>query len=165
MKNNKPAWAWTRIKADANGNPRHVAHYLNFVQDLDREEIDRYATAVKRANKLGGRKYHNRSYGGGIVFQAYECELRTIEKRIEELDLVKHGRLEIKSRTLGEVRKLIDKLWTRENGCEFPLRDNNGVTWRVHVPRSNKWDCFCTKHNTLGRTWKTFARFDAKTGE
>jgi hypothetical protein len=32
---------------------------------------ERYAIACKLANKAGGRKYHNKSYGGGIVFQSY----------------------------------------------------------------------------------------------
>jgi len=42
-----------------------------------------YAEAVEAANKIGGRRYHNKSYGGGIVFQAYECELDDIKKRLE----------------------------------------------------------------------------------
>ena len=41
--------------------------------------------AVKLANKLGGRKYHNKAYGGGIVFTAYECELERIVARIHAM--------------------------------------------------------------------------------
>jgi len=27
-----------------------------------------------KAKKIGGRRYHNKSYGGGIVFQSYNIE-------------------------------------------------------------------------------------------
>jgi hypothetical protein len=53
----------TRINNDINGNPRYVVHFLEIDND--------YQTAVKKANKIGGRKYHTKSYGGGIVFQSY----------------------------------------------------------------------------------------------
>lgn len=57
---------FTRISNDTCGNPRYVCHFLNIADD--------YATAVKLANKIGGRKYHNKQYGGGIVFQSYNIE-------------------------------------------------------------------------------------------
>jgi hypothetical protein len=31
----------------------------------------KYALALHRASKIGGRKFHNKQYGGGIVFQCY----------------------------------------------------------------------------------------------
>ena len=71
---------WTRINNDTNGNPRYVLHFLNL---CTRTELDadpwiptgnKYAIAVKRANRIGGKKYHNKSYGGGIVFQSYSLE-------------------------------------------------------------------------------------------
>jgi len=34
----------------------------------------KYEYAVKKANKIGGKKYDNKSYGGGIVFQSYNIE-------------------------------------------------------------------------------------------
>lgn len=80
---------FTRIANDTNGNPRYVIHFL---QMLTQEESDappsltgrdgltlsqKYAIACKRANKIGGRKYHTKRYGGGIVFQSYSlAELR-----------------------------------------------------------------------------------------
>lgn len=57
---------FTRINNDVNGNPRYVVHFLNIDDD--------YKTAVKKANKIGGRKYHTKSYGGGIVFQSYNLD-------------------------------------------------------------------------------------------
>lgn len=55
---------FTRIDNDINGNTRYVCHWLNF-------NTDTYEQAVKLANKIGGRKYHTKRYGGGIVFQSY----------------------------------------------------------------------------------------------
>lgn len=55
-----------RVKNDGNGNPRYVCHFLNFA--------DNYARALFLANKIGGRKFHNKQYGGGIVFQSYNVK-------------------------------------------------------------------------------------------
>ena len=66
---------FTRINNDVNGNPRYVVHFLNIDND--------YKAAVKKANKIGGRKYHTKSYGGGIVFQSYNLE--RLERDINEL--------------------------------------------------------------------------------
>lgn len=67
---------WDRIDNDTNGNPRFVCHYLSL---LTHEEIlasrdvtgDKYSIALARAKKIGGKKFHNKQYGGGIVFQSY----------------------------------------------------------------------------------------------
>ena len=69
---------WTRIKHDANGNPLHVTSWCGY-------GFTCYADAIRAANKLGGRKYHNRSFGGGLVFQAYEGEIEGIEQRLKYL--------------------------------------------------------------------------------
>lgn len=64
---------FTRINNDNNGNPRHVCHFLAFIGPKDAfTSLDqRYALALDRARQLGGRKFHNKQYGGGIVFQEY----------------------------------------------------------------------------------------------
>ena len=82
---------WTRVKSDVNGNPRYVCHFLslNTQEELNKtgkEWINiptKYQIAVKRANKIGGRKFHNKQYGGGIVFQSYN--LVDTERSIFEL--------------------------------------------------------------------------------
>lgn len=83
---------FTCINNDVNGNPRYVCHFLNFVNDKDDEQIKiiastntdkvsaSYKLALIRAKTIGGKKYHNKSYGGGIVFQSYN--LFDLEKRI-----------------------------------------------------------------------------------
>jgi hypothetical protein len=85
---------FTRIDNDINGNPRYVCHFSELVSEKDREQIkatchpfgyitDLYALAVRKANKIGGRKYHTKKYGGGIVFQSYS--INQTEKAIIEL--------------------------------------------------------------------------------
>ena len=88
---------WTRIKNDINGNPRYVCHFLNLLTD---EELGRtgdewiplslkYAIATKRANQIGGRKYHCKAYGGGIVFQSHSID--ELEAAIAKLTGRKDG--------------------------------------------------------------------------
>ena len=74
---------FTRINNDTNGNPRYVCHFLNLLSDKEQNEIrantsnafnsvnDMYNEAIFKAKKIGGKKYHNKQYGGGIVFQSY----------------------------------------------------------------------------------------------
>lgn len=67
----------TRITNDLNGNPRYVVHFLNFLNDEEKTYLNFtqwYEAALKKARKIGGKKYHNKSYGGGIVFQSYNTD-------------------------------------------------------------------------------------------
>ena len=80
---------WTRVNNDVNGNPRFVCHYLSFLTLAGIETSaasiqEQYSNACKLANKIGGRKFHNKQYGGGIVFQSYS--LPDTEKSIKELN-------------------------------------------------------------------------------
>jgi hypothetical protein len=79
---------WTQIDNDGNGNPRYVCHFLNLLTKEEKmsETLDiseKYTMAVRRANKIGGRKFHNKTYGGGIVFQSYN--IHATEISINEL--------------------------------------------------------------------------------
>ena len=68
---------FTRVNNDTNGNPRYVCHFFNLLKDDESYNIplsERYNIAVSRANTIGGRKFHNKQYGGGIVFQSYNIE-------------------------------------------------------------------------------------------
>jgi hypothetical protein len=62
MKNHK--YNWTRVQSDINGNPRYVVSWLEF-------GVKSYDAALKLARSIGGKKFHNKQYGGGIVFQSF----------------------------------------------------------------------------------------------
>lgn len=66
---------FTRINNDVNGNPRYVCHYLNLA--------DTYEEAIELAHTIGGRKFHNKQYGGGIMFQSYN--IYDLEKQIKKI--------------------------------------------------------------------------------
>lgn len=72
----------TRVKNDVNGNPRYVIHYLALLTDEEKADnsldaiLSRYGVAIAKARSLfGGKKFHNKQYGGGIVFQSYNVEV------------------------------------------------------------------------------------------
>lgn len=64
-----------QIDNDGYGNPRYVVHFTQLA--------DTYEKAVKLGNKIGGRKYHNKRYGGGIVFQSYNTD--DLKKKIAKI--------------------------------------------------------------------------------
>jgi hypothetical protein len=66
---------FTKINRDINGNPRVVFHFL--------ELSNNYDEALKIAKKIGGRKFHNKQFDGGIAVQCYNLE--DLEKDILEL--------------------------------------------------------------------------------
>jgi len=79
---------FTRVNNDINGNPRYVVHFLEVLNDEERVSIPfnkKYEYALKKAKKIGGKKYDNKSYGGGIVFQSYN-----IEKTYDDIQKLKN---------------------------------------------------------------------------
>jgi hypothetical protein len=62
---------FTRVNNDINGNPRYVCHFLQIA--------DTYERALYLGRKIGGRKFHNKQFGGGIAFQSYNIKA-TAEK-------------------------------------------------------------------------------------
>ena len=73
---------FTRVNNDVYGNPRYVTHFFSLLNE-DEQTISNYNLAVKRANKLGGKKYRGSDFGGGIVFQSYDTSY--LSKRIIEM--------------------------------------------------------------------------------
>ena len=73
---------FTRVNNDVYGNPRFVTHFYSFLNE-DEQTLSNYSLAVKRANKLGGKKYRGSDFGGGIVFQCYSSE--RLAQRINDL--------------------------------------------------------------------------------
>lgn len=77
---------FTRINNDTNGNPRYVCHFLSIplTEDENKKGIsEKYLIALNKARKIGGKKFNNKQYGGGIVFQSYNIQY--LEDRINEL--------------------------------------------------------------------------------
>lgn len=83
----------TKIKPDVNGNSRRVVHFLELLTEDEVRFCDKrtpdlsawptsylYEKALSKARKIGGKKFHNRQFGGGIVFQSY-CD-KELETRI-----------------------------------------------------------------------------------
>jgi len=85
MQPNELKIEWTRIHSDINGNPRYVCHFYNLLTEQESNTLkfgDKYSAAIARAKKIGGKKFHNKQYGGGLCFQSYS--LQDTEKRIFE---------------------------------------------------------------------------------
>lgn len=54
-----------------------------FFLNEEEQTLSNYSLAVKRANKLGGKKYRGSDFGGGIVFRGYDPSY--LRKRITEM--------------------------------------------------------------------------------
>ncbi len=70
---------FSRIKNDINGNPRYVIHFLAVCPESIKNNdslwvSEKYQLTIGLMNKIGGRKYHNKSFGGGISFRSYNLE-------------------------------------------------------------------------------------------
>jgi hypothetical protein len=81
---------FNRVNNDINGNPRYAIHFLNFIpSDYDRKTgiigLYDFVLSLNKKLSLGGRKYHNKSYGGGLVFQSYSLT-HTIKYLEEKLN-------------------------------------------------------------------------------
>lgn len=75
------------ITNDVNGNPRYVIHFLKMdVHSNNFHLNDRYYMALALAKKVGGKKFHNKQYGGGIVFVSYSLKdtCRVINELLEK---------------------------------------------------------------------------------
>jgi hypothetical protein len=84
MQPNELKFSWLRVNNDVNGNPRYVVHFIKLLTLEEQKTAGRngYEIAIKRANKLGGKKFHNKQFGGGLCFSSYS--LPDTEKRIFE---------------------------------------------------------------------------------
>jgi hypothetical protein len=77
-----------QVNNDVNGNPRYVCSFYHLLNETESNNYnmsvsDQYNLALQKAKSLGGRKYHNKQFGGGIVFQSYD--IKTLENKILEI--------------------------------------------------------------------------------
>ena len=73
---------FTSINNDSYGNPRFVIHFLN-ISTENASVKNMYDEALNKTKSLGGKKFHNKQYGGGIVFSTYNLE--SLIKQLNEL--------------------------------------------------------------------------------
>ena len=78
-----------------------VVHFLSILTESEIKECElkaqkngdiftidtKYKFAVNKANKFGGRKFHNKSFGGGIAFENEQQLERFISKEVESSSL------------------------------------------------------------------------------
>ena len=84
---------FTRVTNNANGNPRYVVHFLELLTDNEMDQFHKehgmnaisfaYNFACHRAKRLGGKRFHNKQFGGGIVFVSFETS--ELESEINKL--------------------------------------------------------------------------------
>ena len=80
---------FTRANNDINGNPRYICHFLALNTPAENADFSgdfitrKYNLALDRARKLGGKKFRNKQYGGGIIFTTYN--LRELCEQINSL--------------------------------------------------------------------------------
>jgi hypothetical protein len=74
--------SFTPVNNDINGNPRYVCHFLSLLKENELySTAGTYEVALNRAKKIGGRKFHNKQYGGGIAFSC-----RTIQQLSDQIN-------------------------------------------------------------------------------
>jgi hypothetical protein len=80
-----------RINNDVDGNPRYVIHFIRVGDRLKTalgDLIKDYDLYMMSLNASGGgfKKYHNKSYDGGIVFQSYniQSDLKHLENNVND---------------------------------------------------------------------------------
>lgn len=75
-----------RVNNNVNGNPRYAIHFLEILNDEEYSFLPwtkKYEYSLKKARLLGGKKYDNKNFGGGIVFESYNTI--ALEKKLLEL--------------------------------------------------------------------------------
>jgi hypothetical protein len=113
-----------RINNDVNGNPRYVVHFL---QCRPNDQYS-YGDTCKLMNKIGGREYHNKSYGGGIVFQSYS--LTELENSINELKHVINNEKEINYNLFKGIQSVIK--------INDVITGNDGIKYRITAKTQGK---------------------------
>ena len=69
----------TRLNNDANGNPMYCVHYLVLAQYIESalgkgDIFSAYERTLSYARRLGMKKHHVRSYGGGLKFSSFNVQ-------------------------------------------------------------------------------------------
>ena len=57
---------FTQVNNDMYGNPRYVTHFFSLLKE-EEQTLSNYDLAVKRAKKIGGKKYRGSDFGWKLV--------------------------------------------------------------------------------------------------
>ena len=114
---------FTRVNNDTNGNPRFVCSYHNLLTKEEKgyhngkeyieptiKRDNQYSAALKRAKTLGGSKFHNKQYGGGIVFQSYNIGF-TEKSILEATGEARIPQYKLKTYSFDEIEQTLLKLF------------------------------------------------------
>lgn len=82
--------SWTYNREHITGDDRFILHFLNLNTEwevnTDQLTIGRkYLIALSRGKLLGGKKFNNMQYGGGIIFRVSKMNLPLLEQKIIEM--------------------------------------------------------------------------------
>ena len=64
------------IDSNGYGNPRYVMHWCSVSSEVCKSNdiMQKYNEVLDFCKPLGGKKYHNKKYGGGIAFTTYNLQ-------------------------------------------------------------------------------------------
>ena len=129
---------FTSIDNDSNGNPRAVLHFLNIADD--------YEQALRITKDLGGKKYHNKKYGGGVVFSTYNLDrlinqLNEIKSNVEIYHTLRANKQHSKGYLESQLQHFAN-IFTEKmkdvSRVEFCKQDSRGV---LSITVFNKAHC------------------------
>ena len=64
------------IDSNKYGNPRYVMHWCSLSNEVCKSNtiMQKYNEVLDFCKPLGGKKYHNKKYGGGVDFCTYNLQ-------------------------------------------------------------------------------------------
>lgn len=81
----------TEINSNSKGHPRYVVHWLSCEPEEGCDALrsrltltERYERVLREARKVGGKRFHCREYGGGVVFVSFNPQQDVLD-RVEKI--------------------------------------------------------------------------------
>jgi hypothetical protein len=74
-----------RIDNSNEMQPRYIIHWLAFAR-FKTLKVKSYEDALRIAKKIGGKRFHNKKFGGGIAF--YSWEISNLVFKINSIEII-----------------------------------------------------------------------------
>lgn len=131
----------TRIKNDTNGNPRYVMHYTCIERPEDVDIFKAYEYSITEFKKIlkGSRKFHNKQYGGGIVFQSYNVNDEINLVNLYNLSFVINDLLKDTGNTVVDSKRINREMYQVTVTDKHNAINDSNVNLFIHV-ESNDHD-------------------------